>query len=145
SCRRHPSSSLQRVAPGHPTTETQNSVFTEGRVSTRFDTMNDDDWPPLDNLDVSNDAAYEWLLSNHPWARSERIRRRAEYLARRIAEADEVVAISDQLTETTEPGHPLYDLAERVRPTAEAQALAAQIDQAVEDDDELTAQARRRW
>ena len=52
--------------------------------------------PDLSQLSTIDPAAYEWLLSDHPWAVAERARRRADYEARELATAAKVREWSDR-------------------------------------------------
>ena len=112
-------------------------------------------WPPLDALDIADPDAYVWLLSAHPWAVAERARRRADHHRRELAEAAEVLAITDRLRAADlDAGHPLARLADTVAPTANTRALAAEVDrlqaearafrEALAERDEATALLRRR-
>ncbi|QYG95834.1 hypothetical protein HC251_25120 (plasmid) [Iamia sp. SCSIO 61187] len=95
-------------------------------------------WPPLPHLDLADHAAYEWLLSDHPWARAERERRRAAHHARETGQAGQILQICDRLDDS-----PLAGLADTVRPMAERSALEAEVE-AVYDDTTHVADARRR-
>ena len=104
--------------------------------------MTSGEWPPLPQLDTGDQAAYEWLLSAHPWAVAERDRRRRDHHARELDETGEVLAIIERLA-TLDEDHPLHQLAVTVTPSAQRRALEADVDDA-EPDDTRTAEARRR-
>jgi hypothetical protein len=54
----------------------------------------DERWtgPDLSGYSVTDRAAYEWYLSDHPWARTERLRRAEADCAGAVARAAEVRA-----------------------------------------------------
>ena len=89
-------------------------------------------YPPLPHLATTDDAAYEWLLSDHPWAVAERRRRRADYLARTLAEADDALKITDRLT-ADPAAFSLHRVADTVDRIARRSALVAEVDDAEDD------------
>lgn len=96
-------------------------------------------WPALEGMSVVDPDAYEWLLSDHPWATAERTRRRDAHHRREVAEADAVLAVCDRLA-----GGSLDRLADTVAPIArDARRRAAT--KAEVDDASHVAEARRRW
>jgi hypothetical protein len=109
--------------------------------------------PDLSTYDTLPDDAYEWLLSDHPWARAERIRR-AEFgqdFERR--NASDVRTWTDRIQETDlherYPHNPeiaknLQGLAAIMRPMADKQQLRANLESAVPDDVRVQ-QLRAKW
>lgn len=102
------------------------------------------EYPPLPQLSSADDAAYEWLLSDHPWAVAERARRRAAHHARELADADEALTITERLSATPDAGDPLHHVAEHVDRIARRAALTADVDDA-EDLDAWTARIRAQY
>ena len=81
------------------------------------------DLPPRD---VTNDAFYEWLLSDHPDARAERDRRRAATYQAETDRAAAVRAWADKIN--AQPGAPqnLRDLAASMGPLADQTTARAE-------------------
>lgn len=111
--------------------------------------------PDLREYDTTaSAAAYEWLLSDHPWAVAERERRRATNADRDLAEAAQVRAWADR-THTANAtgqlaGHPaayrdnLVRLADSMGPSADRAQLRHTLNAATPDD-VWVAEERRRW
>lgn len=91
-----------------------------------------------------SDAAYEWLLSDHPDARAERDRRRAATYVDTSMRAAKVLTWVAKVNAT--PGAPetLRDLAATMWPLAVESTQRASADHAVPDAD-YVAQARADW
>jgi hypothetical protein len=97
--------------------------------------------PDLSRYDTLPIAAYEWFLSDHPWAVAERHRRRTEYYDRERQNATEVLAWTDKI-DHLEPGtKPIRDfdgnarrLAEIMRPMADKTLLRNEAEAAVPDE-----------
>lgn len=102
------------------------------------------EYPPLPHLSSVDDEAYEWLLSDHPWAAAERQRRRTAYHARELADADEALAITDRLQHNPDAGRGLQLVAGTVDRIARHSALRADIDDA-ETDATRTDRLRQRY
>ncbi len=84
-------------------------------------------YPALADLDTADDAACEWLLSDHPWAQAERSRRRGAYHARELREVDEVLAVTRRLQRDLDPGCALYRLARTVERLARDHARHVEV------------------
>jgi hypothetical protein len=69
--------------------------------------------PPLDQRSIGDDAFYEWLLSDHPLAATERERRRQEHYLRRNAQRAEIRELIDHWT--PEASQRLFALRESMR------------------------------
>jgi hypothetical protein len=99
--------------------------------------------PDLSTYDALPDDAYEWLLSDHPWARTERIRRRAAATGAKLDNASRVRDWTDRISEAdlqqryaNEPAFArnLDELAELMRPRADRQQLRTHLDDAEPDE-----------
>ncbi|WP_134046423.1 hypothetical protein [Amycolatopsis arida] len=99
--------------------------------------------PDLSTYDTLPDDAYEWLLSDHPWARAERIRRADSGWDAELRNASDVRDWTDRIQGTDlherYPHNPeiaenLRELAELMRPIADKQQLHAHLESAVPDD-----------
>jgi hypothetical protein len=88
----------------------------------------------LDGRDVTNDAFYEWLLSDHPDARAERDRRRAATHQAENRRAAAVRAWADKINAQPGAPQPLQDLAASMGPLADQAAARAQARYAEPDD-----------
>jgi hypothetical protein len=110
--------------------------------------------PDLSQYCVVDAAAYEWLLSDHPWAVAERTRRHAAWAVRELGDAAKARAWVDQITgrERIAAGeldnrtdgwrYGLARLAELVGPIADETQLRVTLKEA-EPDDLLVARLRR--
>ena len=102
-------------------------------------------WPPLDHLDLTRDDAYEWLLSDHPWARTERHRQRHDHHTRTSHDTTLLTAWSDRINH-----QPRADDSEAVGRLAHTDAGNLARDEALRADindaepEVLVATARRR-
>jgi hypothetical protein len=92
----------------------------------------------LHGRDVTNDAFYEWLLSDHPDARAERDRRRAATYQAETDRAATVRAWADKINAQPDAPHPLQDLAASMGPLADQAAARAQARYAEPDDTLVT-------
>ncbi|ANY10767.1 hypothetical protein AFB00_30670 (plasmid) [Pseudonocardia sp. HH130630-07] len=109
--------------------------------------------PDLSAYDTGPDEAYEWLLSDHPWARVERLRRAESGWDDELRNAATVRDWTDRMQSTDRreryPHNPeiaenLRGLADLMRPIADDQQLRAHLDAAVPDDVRVQ-QLRARW
>jgi len=105
--------------------------------------------PDLSRYDSVPDDAYEWFLSDHPWAVAERHRRRADYYERERQNAAEVLAWTDKI-DRLEPGARIIDfdgaarrLAESLRPMASKTLQRNEADSAVPDEISIVEDRRR--
>ncbi|MER7015323.1 hypothetical protein ABT324_28150 [Saccharopolyspora sp. NPDC000359] len=111
-----------------------------------------EDPPDLSSYDTSDPAAYEWLLSDHPWARAERVRRRAATTDAELATTTAVRAWTDRidaLDPTTRPLDPAFTqrmrkLARIMRPLADQRETRVQH-AAETPDDVLVQELRSKW
>ena len=92
----------------------------------------------LHGRDVTNDAFYEWLLSDHPDARAERDRRRAATYQAETDRAAAVRAWADKINAQPDAPHTLQDLAASMGPLADRAAERAQARYAEPDDTLVT-------
>jgi hypothetical protein len=105
--------------------------------------------PDLSDYDTLDDDAYEWLLSDHPWARAERIRRaEASYgheLRTAAAARDWVDKVegADHGTTSPEFAENLGKLAALIGPMADKAQLRNQLAAAEPDDLRVIALRRR--
>src|SRR5579862_9083505 len=92
----------------------------------------------LHGRDVTDDAFYEWLLSDHPDAKTERDLRRAATYQAETDRAAEVRAWADKIN--AQPGAPqtLRDLAASMGPLADQTAARAEASYAEPDDAYVT-------
>jgi hypothetical protein len=92
----------------------------------------------LHGRDVTNDAFYEWLLSDHPDARAERDRRRAATYQAETDRAAAVRAWADKINAQPDAPDTLQDLATSMGPLADQAAARAQARYAEPDDTLVT-------
>jgi len=104
--------------------------------------------PDLSRYSTVPLEAWEWFLSDHPWAVAERRRRRAAYFAEQQESAEKVRAWTDKI-EHLEPGSTSRDfeaavrkLAATMRPMADDSQLRSEVDEA--EPDELAVAEQRR-
>lgn len=99
--------------------------------------------PDLSQYSGRADDAYEWLLSDHPWARAERARRAGRDRDAELRNAGEVRAWTDRIGSTDlderyrhapEIAANLRGLAELMRPLADEGRLRAYLDAAASDE-----------
>jgi hypothetical protein len=109
--------------------------------------------PDLSAYDTQPDDAYEWLLSDHPWARTERVRRAESGWDAELRNASDVRDWTDRIDgldlQQRYPHDPaiaenLRGLAKLMRPIADEQQLRAHLDTAVPDDVRVQ-QLRQKW
>lgn len=82
-----------------------------------------------------DDAFYEWLLSDHPDAKTEREWRRSTSLQRTRGTAADVAAWADRVSAEPERHTQMArDLAATIGPMAHASAVRAEVDEAEPDD-----------
>jgi len=89
--------------------------------------------PDLSGYPATDDDVYEWLLSDHPWARAERRRRAQDRHTEDTTRAAQVRHWVDT-TDQHSPGAPGRTLAELLRPSADETHLRAEIRSAEPDD-----------
>jgi hypothetical protein len=102
----------------------------------------DERWtgPDLSGYSVTDRAAYEWYLSDHPWARTERLRRAEADCAGAVARAAEVRAWSERVDGADLAGRDpvaaaaLRRLSATLRPLADRAQLRSLLDAAEPDD-----------
>ena len=87
---------------------------------------------------VSDDAFYEWLLSDHPDAKAERDRRRATSYQAQTGSAAAVRAWADKIGAQPDAPQALRDLAASMGPQADQSAASAQARYAEPDDAYVT-------
>ena len=92
----------------------------------------------LHGRDATNDAFYEWLLSDHPDARAERDRRRAATYQAETDRAAAVRAWADKINAQPDAPHTLRNLAASMGPFADQAAARAQARYAEPDDTLVT-------
>ena len=88
----------------------------------------------LHGRDVTSDAFYEWLLSDHPDARAERDWRRAATYQAETGRASAVRAWADKIGARPDAPQPLQDLAASMGPLADQAAERAEARYAEPDD-----------
>jgi hypothetical protein len=88
----------------------------------------------LHNRSVTHDAFYEWLLSDHPDAKTERERRRSAHCQRQQEEAAVVRAWVDKINGLADAPQAARDLAATMGPLAARSAARAETDGAEPDD-----------
>jgi len=88
----------------------------------------------LHNRDVTDNAFYEWLLSDHPDAKAERDRRRAATYQAETERAAAVRAWVDKINAQPDPPQTLRDLAASMGPLADRAAAHAEEAYAEPDD-----------
>jgi hypothetical protein len=104
--------------------------------------MFDERWagPDLSGYSVADRAAYEWYLSDHPWARAERVRRAEAASAPTLARAAEVRAWSERVDGAEPVGWAagplaaLRRLSVTMRPLADRAQVRGLLDAAEPDD-----------
>lgn len=104
--------------------------------------------PDLSEYDTLPHDAHEWFLSDHPWAKAERVRRRVAHFAHQQQIAGEVQAWTEKI-DRLQPGvtgqefeRTVRKLAKTMRPMADASQLRAQVESA--EPDELAVEEARR-
>lgn len=119
----------------------------DGRMS-REDQPGPGPAPDLSEYDTLPHDAFEWFLSDHPWAQAERERRRQAHFTSEQQLAGEVQAWTEKI-DRLQPGStsPEFEqtvrrLAATLRPTADASQLRTQVRSA--EPDELAVQEERR-
>jgi hypothetical protein len=88
----------------------------------------------LHDRDVTDDAFYDWMLSDHPDARAERDRRRAATYQADTGRAKAVRAWAGKTGAQSDAPQPLQDLAASMGPLADQTLARAQADYAESDD-----------
>lgn len=88
--------------------------------------------------EVSDDAFYEWLLSDHPDARAERDRRRAATYQAETGSAAAVRAWAGKVSAQPDAPQPLRDLAAAMSPQADQAAARAEARYAEPDEAYVT-------
>lgn len=83
---------------------------------------------------VTDDAFYKWLLSDHPKARAERDRRRAATYLHQRDQAPAVRAWADKISAWPDAPQALRDLASSMGPQADESVAWAEADFAEPDD-----------
>jgi hypothetical protein len=94
--------------------------------------------------EVESGAAYEWLLSDHPDARTERGRRREATYTSERERTGKVLAWVAKINAAADAPEAMRDLAATMGPLATASAARAEADHAVPDADHVT-RARTNW
>jgi hypothetical protein len=92
----------------------------------------------LHGRDVTDDAFYEWLLSDHPAARAERDQRRAATYHAETDRAAAVRAWADKIGARPDAPQTMRDLAASMRPLADQTTARAQASYAEPDDAYVT-------
>jgi hypothetical protein len=92
----------------------------------------------LHDRDVTNDAFYEWLLSDHPDAQAERDRRRAATYQAETGRAATVRAWADKINAHPDAPQAMQDLAASMGPLADQATARAQARYAEPDDAYVT-------
>ena len=102
--------------------------------------------PGRQNPLLESDAAYEWLLSDHPEARAERDRRREATYQDEMGRANKVLAWVEKIRahDEADVSDALLNLARTMGPMAEKSAARAEADYAVPDAEKV-AQGRANW
>jgi hypothetical protein len=109
--------------------------------------------PDLSTYDTRLDDAYEWLLSDHPWARAERIRRAARGWDADLRNADAVrewtdriegADLDDRYPHNPEIAENLRGLAGLMHPIADEQRVRTHLDSAISDEERVY-QLRQEW
>lgn len=105
--------------------------------------------PDLSRYSSLPDDAYEWFLSDHPWAVAERHRRRTEHYERERQNATEVLAWTEKI-DRLEPERvsrdfdgPARRLAESLRPMANKTLERNEAESAVPDEISIIEDRRR--
>jgi hypothetical protein len=86
--------------------------------------------------DVTDDAFYEWLLSDHPDARAERDRRRSLHYQQQRDTATDIAAWARRISADPPERHTkaARDLAATIGPHADASTVRAEIESAEPDE-----------
>lgn len=120
----------------------------DGHMSRQDEPAGPDPAPDLSRYDTLPHDAFEWFLSDHPWAQAERERRRDAHFASEQQRAGEVQAWTEKIDQL-QPGTTSREfeasvrrLAELVRPMADDSNLRAQVESA--EPDELFVEEERR-
>jgi hypothetical protein len=92
----------------------------------------------LHGRDVTDDAFYEWLLSDHPDAKAERDSRRAATYQAETARAAAVRAWADKINAHADAPETMRDLAATMGPMADQTTARAQASYAEPDDAYVT-------
>lgn len=92
----------------------------------------------LHDRDVTDDAFYEWLLSDHPTAQAERAWRRATHYQAERQRAAEVRTWADKVNADPRAPQPMRDVAASMSPLADKTAARAEADYAEPDDLHVT-------
>src|SRR5579863_10472018 len=92
----------------------------------------------LHERDVTDNAFYEWLLSDHPDAKAERDWRRAATYQAETDQAAAVRAWADKINAQPDPPQTLRDLAASMGPLADQTAARAEASYAEPDDAYVT-------
>jgi hypothetical protein len=92
----------------------------------------------LHGRDVADDAFYEWLLSDHPAARTERDRRRTATYHAETDRAAAVRAWADKINAQPDAPQTMRDLAASMGPLADQTAARAETSYAEPDDAYVT-------
>jgi hypothetical protein len=109
--------------------------------------------PDLSRYDTQPDDAYEWLLSDHPWARTERIRRvargweadlRNAGAVREWTDRIEGTDLDDRYRHNPAIADNLRELAGFMRPIADEQRVRTHLDSAISDEDRVY-RLRQQW
>jgi len=88
----------------------------------------------LHGRDVTDNAFYEWLLSDHPDAKAERDQRRAATVQAETGRAAAVLAWVDKINAQPDAPQPIRDLAASVGPLADQTVARAEASYAEPDD-----------
>jgi len=92
----------------------------------------------LHDRDVTDNAFYEWLLSDHPAAKAERDRRRTATHQAETSRAAQVRAWADKINATPDAPQTLRDLAATMGPLADQTLARAEACHAEPDDAYVT-------
>jgi hypothetical protein len=69
-------------------------------------TQDSQPFPDLANYGTGMGEEYEWLISDHPWAKAERVRRAADYFAAELEEDDATVVEESERAAAAEASAP---------------------------------------
>ena len=92
----------------------------------------------LHGRDVTDNAFYEWLLSDHPDAKAERDRRRAATVQAETGRAAAVLAWVDKINARSDAPQTMRDLAASMGPLADQTTARAEARYAEPDDAYVT-------
>lgn len=92
----------------------------------------------LHDRDITDDAFYEWLLSDHPAAKAERARRRSATYQAETTRAAQVRAWADKINATPNAPRTMRDLAATMGPLADQSLARAEARHAEPDDTYVT-------